>query len=72
MIYDDKTKVGGLGVAPLGLEEFTRWCPQRVVSLQRRSKVTFPTSWGSLKGSFKEETLKTCKRNLKTGCNKKA
>ena len=56
MIYDDKKKVGGLGLALVALEEFTRWCPQRVVSLQRRSKVTFPTSWGSLKGSSKEET----------------
>ena len=44
---DLQEKVGGLGLAPLGLEEFTRWCPQRVVLLQRRSKVAFPTSWGS-------------------------
>ena len=53
-----KKKVGGLGPAPLAFEEFTRWCSQRVVLLQRRSKVAFPTLWGVpktfLKGFFKE------------------
>ena len=43
---DPQEKVCGLGVAPLAFGEFTRWCPQRVVLLQRRSKVAFPTSWG--------------------------